>query len=90
MKRNSQRLFKHIQSLGLVTVLYIQITVGVIAKGNSLKGKLNIYIENTSVSPNEDDRVRDQLGNNLDIIQDQKEEILASDFLHLTQRWSLY
>ena len=37
MRKNSQRLFKHIQFLGSVTVLYIQIIVRVIVKGNSNK-----------------------------------------------------
>ena len=32
MRSNSQRLFKHIQFLGSVTVLYIQITARVIDK----------------------------------------------------------
>ena len=35
MRRNSQRLFKCIQFLGSVTVLYIKITVRVIVKWNS-------------------------------------------------------
>ena len=37
MRRISQRLFEHIQFLGSVTVLYIQITVKEIVKGNSNK-----------------------------------------------------
>ena len=35
MRRNSQRLFDHIQSLGPVMALQIQITETVIVKGNS-------------------------------------------------------
>ena len=37
MKRNSQRLFEHIQFLGSATVLYIQIAARVIMKGNLIE-----------------------------------------------------
>ena len=39
MRRNSQRLLDHIQFLGLVTVLYIQISVRVIVKRISNKSR---------------------------------------------------